>query len=433
MQAKLTKRTVDAIAATSSDLLVWDTETKGFGLKVTTSGVKTYLLQYRMGGRGTPTRRRTIGKHGSPWTPDMARDEAKRLLRLIANGEDPQAQAPKSDDRLEAVFTEFVERYHRAKGNNVAYVMELYNRNVKPSWEKRQVASITRRDVLQLLDRIVARGAAIQANRTRAMLSTFFNWCVGRDIVPASPCVRIAPPTPERQRDRVLSDDELVWVWRAAEGLGYPFGPWLHMLILTAQRRDEVAAMRWAELDLAAGLWELPGERVKNGRGHFVHLSPMALDILNAVPRHERPAEPEGDPPRYSDLVFTTTGKTPISGFSAAKRHVDAKVLTLRQQAAGADPAGVLPLEPWTVHDLRRTVTTKLAALKVAPHVVDRILNHSQGVISGVAGVYNRFDYLEERQAALMTWERRLRVLLGRDGNNVVPLHPARPGDARTG
>lgn len=425
MQAKLTKRLVDSVAATDADLFVWDTEVKGFGLKVTRTAVKTYLLQYRMGGRGNPTRRYTIGKHGSPWTPDAARAEAKRLLGLVEKGEDPQAQAPKRDDRIDPLFAEFVERYHRAKGNNVAYVLDLYTRDVRPKWEKRQVGSITRRDVIELLDGIVARGAAIQANRVRALLSTFFNWCVGRDIIPASPCVRIARPTPERQRDRVLTDDELVAVWCAAEAMGYPFGRCIQLLVLTAQRRDEVAAMRWGELDLAAGLWELPGERAKNGRAHFVHFAPMAVAILEAMPRVELAGEEATGPTRCSDLVFTTTGKTPISGFSAAKRAIDARLIKTQRETAekaGLDPDCARPFEPWTFHDIRRSVTTKLAALKVAPHVVDRILNHSQGVISGVAGVYNRFDYLEERQAALMTWERRLRTLLGTEDGNVVPL-----------
>jgi integrase len=181
----------------------------------------------------------------------------------------------------------------------------------------------------------------------------------------------------EQQRDRVLSDAEIVRVWNACDVIGWPFGTLFRILLLTAQRRDEVAELRWLELDLNAALWTLPKERAKNNRTHEVPLAPTVVEMLAARPRLDE-----------SDLIFTTNGKTAVSGFSQAKRRLD-------------ELAGV---QDWRLHDLRRTATTGMAKLGVEPHVADRILNHKQGVIRGVAAVYNRHAYLDERRAALNLW-----------------------------
>jgi integrase len=394
---KITKRMVDgAKADPARDTFLWDGEIPGFGLKITKGGAKVYLLQYRMGGRGTPTRRYTIGRHGAPWTPEEARNEAVRLMGLVRDGIDPMEQkraraAPPKMTTVTDVIGEFLDRY-AAKNRSVNEVRRSLHHDVVSAWGDRPITEITRRDIIELLDGIADR-APVQANRVFSMLRKLFNWCVDRDILPASPCVRVKPPGQETDRDRVLSDDELKRVWRATDLLGWPFGPAVKLLILTAQRRDEVARMRWDEIDLEGALWTIPAEKSKNGRAHEVPLSPAALDILKSLPH-------------MGELVFTTTGTTPIAGFSKAKTRLD-------------ELSNVLD---WRLHDLRRTATTGMAKMGIAPHIADRILNHIGGTIRGVAAVYNRHAYLDERRTALDAWARRVETIVNGTPTHVVPM-----------
>ncbi len=411
MQAKISKRVVDSAAATGADLWVWDTELKGFGLRVRPNGHKAYVLEYRAGagGRNAQKRRVTIGQHGSPWAPDTARDEAKRLLGLVTTGADPAAELkaarePKAGETVREAVDLFLARYG-SRLRSVDAVRGLFERDVLPRWGTRKTADIAKRDVIELIDQIVDSGRPVQANRIFSAVRRFFNWAVERDIITTSPCAGVKAPTAEESRDRVLEDDELRRVWAAAAEMAYPFGPWVQLLVLTAQRRDEVAGMRWRELDLDAGLWVIPKERAKNDKAHEVPLSPGAVEILQGLPR----LGPD-------DFVFTTTGRAPISGYSKAKAALDRRIVDV-------DPEGER-LAPWTYHDIRRTVTTGLARMGIPPHVVDRILNHVQGSIRGVAAVYNRHDYIEERRRALEAWERHVLAVIkgGTAAGNVVKL-----------
>ena len=207
-------------------------------------------------------------------------------------------------------------------------------------------------------------------------------------------------PTQEQTRDRVLSDDEIRWLWQSCDEIGWPFGPYSKLLLLTAQRRDEVTRLEWPELDFETWTWTIPAQRVKNGRLHEVQLSQEALDVLRSLPRvGER-------------WVFSTDGEKPIAGFSNAKLRLDRAML----KAAGK------PLPHWTFHDLRRTAATGMARMNFPPHVVDKILNHASGTIRGVAAVYNRFAYVDERRAALDAWGRYVQGLTTKAPANVVTL-----------
>jgi integrase len=178
----------------------------------------------------------------------------------------------------------------------------------------------------------------------------------------------------------VLSIDELRQVWKVAGEMKYPFGPMFRLLILTGQRRGEVAAMKWTELDLDRGLWTIPGSRTKNERGHVVHLHHHAIRELSAIPRRG-----------VSNLVFTTNGKTAVSGFSKGKKRLD--------KLSG--------IEGWTIHDLRRSLATHATeSLEINNAVVDKILNHVSGAVKGIAAVYQRGEYLGQRQAAMKAWEK---------------------------
>jgi integrase len=200
-------------------------------------------------------------------------------------------------------------------------------------------------------------------------------------------------------RDRVLDDDEIVRFWTACETLGPPFASLFRLLLLTAQRRDEVGGMRWSEIDFERCEWRIPRERAKNDKASVIHLSDFAIEILEGMPRI-------GD----SDFVFTTNERAPVSGFSRAKNRLDALM--------GNPPE-------WTLHDLRRTGASGMARLNVPPHVVDKILNHVSGAIRGVSAIYNRYSYVEERRAALDAWARFVESLVRPGASNVIGLRRA--------
>lgn len=408
MGIKLTKRIVEAAEPAETDQYLWDADVKGFGLKITPTGRKTFLLQYRIAGRSSTTERYTIGLHGSPWTVEKARNEALQLLARVKAGHSPAAERrqerkrePDAPRLVRAIAVQFLERHAKPKNRDWAKTQYILDREVLPAWGDREIAEVTRADVIALLDKIVDRGAPIHANRTLAVVRGLFNWAISRGLIERSPAAGVKAPGDEVARDRVLSEDELRAVWQAASETPYPFGPFLQLLILTAQRRDEVAGLRRSEIDEAAAMWTLPRERAKNDRAHEVPLSPMALEILSAIPRVEG-----------CDLVFSTNGTSPISGFSKAKARLDK-----------ASKVGLSEADEWRIHDIRRTVTTHLARMNFPPHVVDKILNHVSGTIGGVAAVYNRHSYVSERRQALDAWANRLQSIVeGGHVSNVVAL-----------
>jgi integrase len=385
---KLTKRVIDAAKpAPHGDRFVWDDALKGFGLKVTPHGVKSYVLQYRRppGGRNSPTRRYTIGRHGSPWTPDTARTEALRLLAEVKAGHDPMAakraqRTASSSAVAPLTFGEVLDRfeagYKRRSADKTMRVIR--NATLRGGWQDRPVEQIARRDVIALLDGIEARGQTYLRNRVHAHLSYLFNWCVSKELVAANPATGIRKLS-ECSRDRVLDEDELRRVWAACDAVGRPFGLIVKLLLLTGQRRDEVGGMRWSELDLDRAMWTLPATRTKNATVHDVPLPDAVIDLLASLPH-------------VGDFVFTLNGRAPFRGIDRAKRRLD-------------DLSGVTD---WRLHDLRRTVATGLAKLNIPIHVTERLLNHRSGTIRGVAAVYNRHDYAAERRQALEAWARRL-------------------------
>jgi integrase len=309
-------------------------------------------------------------------------------------------------ETFEALVQDYLERHVKKNCAPVTYTEAKRDLecNVLPKWRDRPVASITRRDVIDLVDGIAARGVGIQANRTLARLRALFNWAVEKDRISTSPAARMKPPTKERARDRSLTDDEIRWFWRGCDEIGWPFGPLFMLLLLTAQRRDEVGGMRWPEIDLTKRTWTLPRQRTKGDREHDVQLSGMAVDVLRSLPRITN------DSNGQDGLVFTTTGRKPVSGFGNAKRRLDALMTAARRRSLGLSENMKIP--DWRLHDLRRTAATGMARLNIAPHVVDKILNHSAGTIRGVAAIYNRFDYLDERRVALESWGQQIRLLV---------------------
>jgi integrase len=423
----LTQRAVDAFKGPAAGRVEYfDRVLPGFGLRVAAGGRKTWFVMYRVGGKKV---RETIGTLGVISKVDHARALARESLRLAQSGAHPfeerRAAARKAAEQPEsfrAVAELYVERY-ASKNTKSSTCHELCRQlavDVYPKWADRPIREIRRHDVAELLDAIADRGAPVQANRTLARLRTLFNWAVDREIIAVNPLARMKRPTAERERSRTLSDDEIPWFWAGCDRLGWPFGPMCKLLLITAQRRTEVAGMRWAEVDFTKREWTIPRERAKNDREHAVHLSDLALDLIGALPRS---AGGEGEPTK-SDLVFTTTGERHVSGYSKAKGRLDRHMLdVLRAELikAGRD-AETAAIREWIFHDLRRTAATGMARLNIAPHVVDRILNHVSGTIRGVAAVYNRHAYIDERKAALDTWGRYIENLIRPGSENVVPI-----------
>jgi integrase len=282
-----------------------------------------------------------------------------------------------------------------------------FERDIIPSLGHLSIKAVSRADINRVVDAVIVRGSDVHANRVLARLRAFFNWAIERGELLASPVAGMKLPTKERPRDRVLSDDELRWFWKACDVVERPFGPLAKLLLLTAQRRDEVAGMEWADVDFKNRTWTQPREKTKNDRAHEVQLPALAIELLKSIPRIS------------ADFIFTSSGEKPVSGFSQAKRRIDRAMMAAKHEERGAD-CDAIP--PWVLHDLRRTAATGMARLNTAPHVVDKVLNHVSGTIRGVAAVYNRFEYLEERRAAVEAWGRYVANLVAPALANVVAL-----------
>lgn len=407
-----------------------DSKVEGLALILQATGAKGWSYRYRYGRR---QRRISLGT----WPQvdlGKARDRAEAAKRALERGEDPgialftakstQYIATADRDAFGVVVRRFMADHaipNTRRWRDVARLLGLKvieREGAHPEfedvpgrlvakWAERSIGSITAREIIEVLDATKAR-APIVANRELAALRKVFSWAVGKRIVESNPARGIPVPAKEIARDRVLSDDEIRLIWLAADGEGFPFGDIVKLLLVTAQRRLEVAGLLWAELDLRGKAWDLPSERTKNAIAHWVPLSDVALGILADVPRFPN-----------APYVFGHGGLTPFSGFSAAKKRIDDRMAEL---AAG-------DVKPWRLHDLRRTCATRLARLGVQPIVIDCLLNHISGVRGGVHGVYNVHAYEQERREALDAWARQVMRIVEPDSeaSNVIALGAAQP------
>jgi integrase len=384
-----------------SDLLVFDDTLPGFGVRLRASGKRSWVAQYRI---GPQQRRLSLGTVQAVDAAE-ARKRAKDAFARVQLGQDPQAEkiearAPKA---RELTLSDAIEKYlpyaeRKLKASTYSGVVLHLRKHWLPL-HAYELQNLERRHVAAELSQIAANSGPYGANRSRAALSALFTWAIGEGLADANPVVGTNKATEETARDRVLSDNEVGLVWRHA-GAGQ-YGAIVRLLLLTAQRREEVAAMQWSELRLDEGLWSLPASRTKNGRAHDAPLSQPAIEILRA--QEEQPGR---------GLVFGE-GAGPFQGWSNAKKALDKRL-----QAAGMTA-------PWRLHDLRRTAATRMADLGVQPHVVEAVLNHISGHKAGVAGVYNRASYAAEKRQALDLWATHVLVLAEGREANVVPLRRA--------
>jgi integrase len=375
---RLTKSAIDALPIPQADAVYWDAGFPGFGVKVTPRGRKVFIVLYRTGGAGSKLRKYTIGPYGRV-TLHQARVAAQKVIAAKLEGRDPAAERRNAKrrlvaDRVEDLLESFIAQ-HLSQNRSAGEISRLLRREIEKAWTGRSIHEITKRDVVEVISAIEQRGAPVAANKTLKSIKTFLRWCVGRAILDQSPAAGVPLPAKEVARDRVLNDHELAQVILAARKMDDPYSGIVELLALTGQRREEVARMTWDELDLARRIWTLPKARTKNGKEHVIHLSAESTRVLMRTDKR-------------GPFIFSALGGQPFCMFSKAKRQLD--------QLSG--------VTGWRLHDLRRTCVSGMARLGVAPHVADKILNHQAGTISGVAAVYQRHDFLSERQQALDLW-----------------------------
>jgi integrase len=414
---KFTEANVTGFAAPAgkASATAFDTQLTGLGLKATANGARIFIFQYW---NGVASRRLTIGRHGEITLAD-ARRIATQLRGAVAGGRDPAAerqerikaerekldQAKKIAEKDALTLDVLLGQWEAValRDRSARYKAEATRaiRYTCAALRQRPAAGISVADVQELLDR-TAVSHPTMARRVHAYLRTMFGWAARRGLVPSNPCAGAVVEGRDVSRERVLTDAEIGEVWRAAGQLSPTAGAFVRLLLLTLQRRNEVAGMRWSELTPDLSIWTIPAARAKNRRSHVVHLAPTARAILRKLPRVAD-----------VDLVFASSVKgkdgeaLAMSGFSDLMSRLQAAIGRERSGADVAKKAGsnrVEAIADWTFHDFRRTGVTVLAGAGIAPHVADRLLNHVEGSIRGVAAVYQRSEFMPERKAALEVW-----------------------------
>lgn len=368
----------------------WDSKLDGFGLRVSHTGSKVWCVRYRKDGK---RRRVPLGEY--PVVPlGEARLRAQAVLLEAARDGDPGAarEARKKANTVEWLAAEYIEKYaigpdpDRPRKKSWQYDEDLLRRHVLPKWKDRKAEDIRRRDVIELLDGIVSKGALIQANRTLAVVRKMFNWAVSRDVLENTPCVGVERPAVERSRDRWLDADEIRRIWPELGHIRTNAGDALKLVLITAQRCGEVKAMRWVDLDLDAGWWTIPGDMTKNGRTHRVPLSALALAILAGLKGKAK----------GSQWVFP-------SRMLDDDQHLD-------RVHASAQKVAKLSGVDFTPHVLRHTAATWMASLGVTRFDVGQVLNHTD---QSITGVYDHFTYDDQKRKALDLWAERLMAIVG--------------------
>jgi len=394
MAQKLTKKAIEDFTYNGGWDIRWDTAISGFGVRIFPSGKKSYVLSYRHEGK---KRLMKVDKCNKI-TLDEARKKTRRYLGQLAERIDPLQKKQKSSSKMsvENIFKDYLQKYAKQKNRSWKETERIFKADILPSIGKKQIHEVKKKDLIKIIDRISDRDAKTMANRTLAHIRKFFNWCHERDLIEVSPALNIPKPTQEITRDRVLANDEIKYLWQACDKEGFPFGDFVKIALLTAQRRNEIFYMRWQDLDINNAIWTIPKENTKSKRDHSVYLSPLAIQILKSTPHYS---------PNASGYIFSIDGEKPFNGVTKAKTRLENHIDQIRAEKNKE------PMAHWRIHDLRRTAASGMASLQVSPHVIERILNHSSGIISGVAAVYNRYDYGEETKQALTEWSNHIIML----------------------
>jgi integrase len=355
-------------------------------LRVGISGTKTWTVRKRVGARII---NKKIGTYPA-MRLSVARKAAEKLLEAIAKDGSTEA----IDRTFGTAAATWIDKVAKPKNGSWKLQERRFQMHVLPRWRDKNLEAITRADARDLVESVEGD---VLPGRVLAIVKTVFRYALSRDWIDASPVEGIAKPAADRARDRVLTMEEAAAVWKAAGLLGFPFGHFIQVLALTAQRRTEVAAMRWSDVDLDSATWIIPAKQTKSERTHLVPLSAPVLAILKTTPR-------------LGEYVFTHDGETHVSGYAKAKSRLDRFIA-----AAGVE------IEPWRLHDLRRTAATHMVRLGVSEEVVGRVLNHAPKGVT--AKVYALHTYAPEKRSALDRWAAELmRAVGGGTREKVVPL-----------
>ena len=417
MKTLITDRTLRGLrpAPAGTRTVLWDTAVPGLCVRVTDKGAASYSVMKRVKGNAAPIRRMlgiawTVPFPASqpmPYPLSTAREDARAMILDMSRGIDPKSKqaakeredATRQANSFASVAEAFIQK-HVSGLKSGPEVETTIRRELIPKLGSRPIADITRRDVVELIEVIADSGRKYAAHKLFNYVSKLFAWAIARHLygLETSPCTGVKPSElagKKESRQRVLSDGEILALWKATEGLGYPAAPFVRMLLVTGQRLREVAEMQWQEVDFDKALWTIPSDRMKGDTAHEVPLSPMAVEILKSLPIWTGPC------------VFTTTGgERPISGFSKIKLRIDAAL-------AEAIPA-------WRFHDLRRTMRTGLGGLPVPSNVAEMTIAHAQ---PGLHQVYDRHSYRDEKRRAFELWAARLDdILQPRGQGNVIPI-----------
>jgi integrase len=441
---KLTERKIEKLATERDrkDRLVFDDAQRGLAVRVTASGGRTYLCQYTL--------------HGHKWRVPLgscsavplakAREAAAAVMGDVAKGRNPavdrkeaaaaeRARRTRNRRTLRALIEDW-NRLHLA-GRRASYAAEAVRALHHAFADHLDDAAedLDRTAVVRVLDALTRRhkpkdgdgatrpkGAAM-SGRTAAYGRAAFAWAVKRGAVSVNPFAALPITKSVAKRERALSDPEIAEIWRASGDAAAPYGTIVRLLILTGQRRGEVAGMAWGEISGDLSIWTLPGERTKNGAVHTVPLNRAARDLLRAA----LPEDANGRPANGS-LVLPGAVGAPFAGWSKAKRVLDKAIMDIRSKAAAKAGTRATPLVPWSIHDLRRTVATGLQRLGVRLEVTEAVLNHISGSRGGIAGVYQRHDWATEKRAAFDAWAGHILSIVERRTirNNVLTIARAR-------
>jgi len=407
----------------------------GFYLIVQPSGAKSWAVRYRF--EGEP-KKHTLGPYPALSLAD-ARDRARDTMRKVGEGRNPagekakaklEAKRPKQEPKskiveFEAVVTDFVERYAKPNTRDWKGTESMLRRHFVSRWKGMHIGDIAKSDVIEALEDMVEDGMGPGANRAFSQLRKMFNWLVEKDRLKISPCYGIKKIVQESERDRYLSDLEIYLYWSTADALPYPWGPAYKMLLYTGQRLSEVADCSWPEID--GNHWSIPKERTKNKRPQELLLPKQVVALLETLPRISYADDDGAD--RKSPYLFTTVGYSPTQGYGKKKEEFDRLMLEAgrkRVEELGEDPDEVV-IKSFTNHDVRRTLSTNLGRLKMRVEVIEAALNHVSGKVSGVAKVYNRWEYFDEKGEALQTWADLVDLIVAKhSGKNVVELRASK-------
>lgn len=447
MKQKLTVRTVESIPPGNKDVVCMDSEVPGFGVKVTPRGRRSFFLYYRTADH---TQRRPFIGTFPAMRPEQARNIAKEWLAEVRRGRDPSAErqlrrATHGQGRVIDLFEEY--KKDRSDLRSIKEIARVFDQDILPALGKRKAEEVTRSEVTQLLAKLSTRSPTVASN-ARKRLSAFYSWALPR--LPngtVNPVIGSATPSPPAARERVLSDVELCGLWGVLEDEAEPWATAVRLLALTGQRRSEVFEADWSEFDLEGAVWTIPAGRTKNGKVHIVPLSAPCIALLQGYRPNNSLLLPQDQAKRMAKLTGRTMAEIEVAKWSDIDlanstwrlpkgRGAERQFCTVKLSAEGVEiltrhmrsgplfpgsadrgfsrAAGRIRRKldeslgsrsaPWSWHDIRRTVATGLQRLGVRLEVTEAVLNHVSGTRSGIVGVYQRYDWLEEKRDALELW-----------------------------